>query len=266
MLFANEGVSIHAPWEGCDVTISALVKVKRCFNSRTLGRVRRVPLRVVSSPGDVSIHAPWEGCDSGVGRYTPTSLVSIHAPWEGCDWIGSQSSMWRMPFQFTHPGKGATRGDFALSIAVSEFQFTHPGKGATDLQVQSEEARESFNSRTLGRVRRRRYISFVPTTDVSIHAPWEGCDSIVPDSDYSGVGFNSRTLGRVRPQAGLVAQMTLTVSIHAPWEGCDLEFFLMRFLLTSFNSRTLGRVRQCGAKVRIIGRINKRNLRLGVLS
>ena len=34
---------------------------------------------------------------------------------------------------------------------------------------------------------------------------------------------------------------------------------------TSFNSRTPGGVRQCGAKLRIMGRINKRNLRLAVL-
>ena len=33
----------------------------------------------------------------------------------------------------------------------------------------------------------------------------------------------------------------------------------------SFNSRTPGGVRQCGAKLRIMGRINKRNLRLAVL-
>ena len=32
-----------------------------------------------------------------------------------------------------------------------------------------------------------------------------------------------------------------------------------------FNSRTPGGVRQCGAKLRIMGRINKRNLRLAVL-
>gem|GEM_PF-4220104 len=32
-----------------------------------------------------------------------------------------------------------------------------------------------------------------------------------------------------------------------------------------FNSRTPGGVRQCGAKFRIMGRINKCNLRLAVL-
>ena len=56
------------------------------------------------------------------------------------------------------------------------------------------------------------------------------------------------------------------VSIHAPWEGCDKHLQLDLHHYRGFNSRTLGRVRQCGAKVRIIGRINKRNLRLGVLS
>mgnify|MGYP001694608748 CR=1 FL=1 len=34
---------------------------------------------------------------------------------------------------------------------------------------------------------------------------------------------------------------------------------------TSFNSRTPGGVRQYGAKLPIMGRINKRNLRLAVL-
>ena len=221
MLFANEGVSIHAPWEGCDVTISALVKVKRCFNSRTLGRVRRVPLRVVSSPGDVSIHAPWEGCDSGVGRYTPTSLVSIHAPWEGCDSILICSCWSPIEFQFTHPGKGATvcthLGLVICRVSIHApwegcdtdavtdcptargFQFTHPGKGATRGGRRSSLFVRSFNSRTLGRVRQLQGSRSCDHPQVSIHAPWEGCDRA-----YQG------NLG-----------LPKLVSIHAPWEGCD---------------------------------------------
>ena len=80
----------------------------------------------------------------------------------------------------------------------------------------------------------------------------------------------------------------LLVSIHAPREGCDWgaradRMSIRRFQFThpgrgattncytksedppSFNSRTPGGVRQCGAKLRIMGRINKRNLRLAVL-
>ena len=36
-------VSIHAPWEGCDLSLLALSSVTKCFNSRTLGRVRPCP-------------------------------------------------------------------------------------------------------------------------------------------------------------------------------------------------------------------------------
>ena len=35
-------VSIHAPWEGCDSFLPASFLVTRCFNSRTLGRVRLI--------------------------------------------------------------------------------------------------------------------------------------------------------------------------------------------------------------------------------
>ena len=55
-------------------------------------------------------------------------------------------------------------------------------------------------------------------------------------------GFNSRTPGGVRLQSSSISG-----------------------LLAGFNSRTPGGVRQCGAKLRIMGRINKRNLRLAVL-
>ena len=71
----------------------------------------------------------------------------------GCDSISVQNSVSRRPFQFTHPGKGAT-GDPCLhggiedvsihapwegcdmlrivtTTYIVEFQFTHPGKGAT---------------------------------------------------------------------------------------------------------------------------------------
>ena len=45
-----------------------------------------------------------------------------------------------------------------------------------------------------------------------------------------------------------------------------MSWSILRGRSPRFNSRTPGGVRQCGAKLRIIGRINKRNLRLGVLS
>ena len=55
------------------------------------------------------------------------------------------------------------------------------------------------------------------------------------------------------------------VSIHAPREGCDQALQLAGKPLNGFNSRTPGGVRLYGAKLPIMGRINKRNLRLAVL-
>ena len=79
----------------------------------------------------VSIHAPWEGCDFTWVRMLSTQAVSIHAPWEGCDLHGQILLLLLMKFQFTHPGKGATRTAGKSRAARRVFQFTHPGKGAT---------------------------------------------------------------------------------------------------------------------------------------
>ena len=125
----------------------------------------------------VSIHAPREGCD-------PTLVVTLTSP---------------SPFQFTHPGRGATatspwstrptpsfnsRTPGGVRLLIKEqieaeqgFQFTHPGRGAT---VLADEV--------------------VAHTSVSIHAPREGCD-------------NSDSLHE---------RVYIEVSIHAPREGCDL--------------------------------------------
>ena len=40
------------------------------------------------------------------------------------------SALPHSPFQFTHPGRGATREE-AVEALRQMFQFTHPGRGAT---------------------------------------------------------------------------------------------------------------------------------------
>ena len=62
----------------------------------------------------------------------------------------------KYPFQFTHPGKGATIPLLGPAGAVLAFQFTHPGKGATASRLMTS-----------------------GDWQVSIHAPWEGCDHSV---------------------------------------------------------------------------------------
>ena len=89
---------------------------------------------------------------------------------------------------------------------------------------------------------------------------------VLPKSDWQYGMFQFTHPGKGATDAEVVLEECREVSIHAPWEGCDIDLFVEAERGRRFNSRTLGRVRQCGAKLRIIGRINKRNLRLGVLS
>ena len=147
----------------------------------------------------------------------------------------------------------------------SQFQFTHPGKGATSICLSKIFLHLSFNSRTLGRVRRSTHTSKVSLyafqfthpgkgatmpflrvldlLDVSIHAPWEGCDCAKERASHHSIGFNSRTLGRVRLRVVEHELAEVSVSIHAPWEGCDKIGQKIETTKSSFNSRTLGRVR-----------------------
>ena len=59
----KEDVSIHTPWEGCDITQAQEGAFEPCFNSHTLGRVRRRGSVFATDSVTVSIHTPWEGCD-----------------------------------------------------------------------------------------------------------------------------------------------------------------------------------------------------------
>ena len=215
-------VSIHAPWEGCDD-----------------GHVEDD-----AGVGAVSIHAPWEGCDAKYARSaSPRLTVSIHAPWEGCDYRFNPFRLLAYQFQFTHPGKGATQRDKNRS-ELCRVSIHAPWEGCDHRGGEETQAKGSFNSRTLGRVRRHVAFSFLPE-DVSIHAPWEGCDGPQGKVGQRGECFNSRTLGRVRhvhnltsnyPRefqfthpgkgatiAGVSSQVLSGVSIHAPWEGCDAQ-------------------------------------------
>ena len=191
----------------------------------------------------VSIHAPREGCDR---RYLSRVLgdrVSIHAPREGCDEIQHNTRDAKDQFQFTHPGRGATKM-YSSKIETSWFQFTHPGRGATHCEsyltrltnsfnsrtpggVRREGARpirldtRRFNSRTPGGVRRRRRIVLLGRPAVSIHAPREGCDGYrclcmprVSEFQFTHPGRGATDVHRPLRDKSVV-------SIHAPREGCD---------------------------------------------
>ena len=125
-------------------------------------------------------------------------------------------------FQFTHPGRGATRSALISDCVLLLFQFTHPGRGATYYILRNILGWSGgFNSRTPGGVR----LSPRSISSVSL-------------------SFNSRTPGGVRlllrvslvklqvfqfthPGRGATANVatmaqSILVSIHAPREGCDV--------------------------------------------
>ena len=147
------GVSIHAPWEGCDCAACFGLARLSMFQFTHPGKGATELLVCLGDCSDVSIHAPWEGCDS------PCSVMVCNLT----------------TFQFTHPGKGATSNDNNDNNGTEcfksrtlgrvrlrhsprpgsslTFQFTHPGKGATPPECLAD-------------------VRLI----VSIHAPWEGCD------------------------------------------------------------------------------------------
>ena len=242
-------VSIHAPWEGCDMVRSSTTTLSMSFNSRTLGRVRQTPcnhlckrpLFQFTHPGKgatlvglcgtidayVSIHAPWEGCDNlDTDYYAAIVEVSIHAPWEGCDNTQDKSFL-NMDVSIHAPWEGCDGQTFSLVAALNEFQFTHPGKGATHLaeEIAKDEAKFQFTH------------------------PGKGATGSSRTPQVMLTSFNSRTLGRVRPFIFNRAGVYLPVSIHAPWEGCDVKISLQSSSTSSFNSRTLGRVRRGGGEI-----------------
>ena len=104
-------VSIHAPRTGCDLTNRSVSILPRGFNSRTPHGVRLT----ITVDGFVKIG------------------VSIHAPRTGCDLDYLGYTLAVIPFQFTHPARGATPLIFAIILRIIGFQFTHPARGATTI-------------------------------------------------------------------------------------------------------------------------------------
>ena len=158
-----------------------------------------------------------------------------------------------------------------MMMRASSFQFTHPGKGATRPRLFGRGRHPCFNSRTLGRVRlsnhgsARRYSvsihapwegcdlrwsrSFLNIGLVSIHAPWEGCDHRISTWSTEVQGFNSRTLGRVRliHLDGRVER--LVFQFTHPGKGATVREPTLRCKGICFNSRTLGRVRHLSTRI-----------------
>ena len=138
------------------------------------------------------------------------------------------------------PGRGAT-ANCILCLESTLVSIHAPGRGATQT--------ESADSRTLG---------------VSIHAPGRGATSAGKLLRHSYSSFNSRT--REGCDLRLVAVLPRLYCFNSRTrEGCDIGTPITAGNKSLFQFTHPGGVRQYGAKLRIMGRINKRNLRLEVL-
>ena len=234
------------PGKGATATRQSIYTDLRCFNSRTLGRVRQLwvlflkSLAVVSihAPWEgcdlqdavilhlmsVSIHAPWEGCDADYLTYAPVKVVSIHAPWEGCDSFRLFISFAHHTFQFTHPGKGATLTTSLKRTAIT-FQFTHPGKGATYPSSSCCASFSSFNSRTLGRVRLSLSAVSPAFKEFQFTHPGKGATGGDRRPRRLMDRFNSRTLGRVRPSVRGASCVDLSFQFTHPGKGATAVWY-----------------------------------------
>ena len=197
------GVSIHAPREGCDAVALSYRWGTGRFNSRTPGGVRRASPR----PGSLittrfNSRTPGGVRPSSSHPRRQSSLVSIHAPREGCDYCIytpipmhvrfnsrtpggvrhrlSPTDTFYVRFQFTHPGRGATRS-ISPRRSGSRVSIHAPREGCDSCNLLDRHRGGSFNSRTPGGVRHSLLSITVGALPVSIHAPREGCDvSILP--------------------------------------------------------------------------------------
>ena len=148
-----QNVSIHAPREGCDSEEHNQAIQTYRFNSRTPGGVRRVNT-LVATASLVSIHAPREGCDIYYLIYFATKISFNSRTPGGVRLRCKVPIVGDCEFQFTHPGRGATRMRLRRKCGIGSFNSRTPGGVRLALFSERSSYDLSFNSRTPGGVRR----------------------------------------------------------------------------------------------------------------
>ena len=175
-LYNNKRVSIHAPWEGCDSAQPSSPPHLESFNSRTLGRVRRLWKCLDSASLMFQFTHPGKGATATAEPTQVDQEVSIHAPREGCDSILADTYSSRGCFNSRTPGGvrliSVTFVPHSLCVSIHA-----PREGCDTSRSRHHHRANSFNSRTPGGVR--------------LALTHSGCLRI---------SFNSRTPGGVRPE------------------------------------------------------------------
>ena len=73
------------PGKGATPNHGACLVTMWCFNSRTLGRVRRETFFLLRLCWKFQFTHPGKGATINLLLVVCHTIVSIHAPWEGCD-------------------------------------------------------------------------------------------------------------------------------------------------------------------------------------
>ena len=183
--------------------------------------------------------------------------ISIHAPLAGCDKILAIAGIEDEVFQSTHPLRGATIDNLAVTVVKlyfnprtpcgvrlpsiytlttpAEFQSTHPLRGATKAQTAPRSQSQISIHAPLAGCDFTTEKSSVESNNISIHAPLAGCDNKACTWESSN-----------------------SISIHAPLAGCDLLYPKAKQFSEDFNPRTPCGVRQqkrtkkCGTFAQIV--------------
>ena len=172
----DQQVSIHAPREGCDVSVKAVGLPALVFQSTH-------PARGATYP---PVWMPIIRCS-----FNPRTPRGVRPLKRGIDLKWGK-------FQSTHPARGATVSWVCGGYGWTEFQSTHPARGATACPSKIGRPDCGFNPRTPRGVRLAAFVLIDRPPDVSIHAPREGCDLTALLCGTRKCGFNPRTPRGVR--------------------------------------------------------------------
>ena len=179
--------------------------------------------------------------------------ISIPAPREGCDSLLVCTRSACVPFQSTHPARGATRGWVWCSPRRRNFNPRTP-RGVRRPEPQRLKPMSDFNPRTPRGVRPPTKGIMLGGFFISIHAPREGCDSRCPQPELPKTQFQSThpargatristhccvtcTFQSTHPARGATSSPSSVdrwneISIHAPREGCDGRCWTMAWSST----------------------------------
>ena len=215
--------------------------------------------RICANALTISIHAPLAGCDyrrgvlkADIVNFNPRTPCGVR--------LGFALAMINtLPFQSTHPLRGATHKTvFAELPNISAISIHAPLAGCDKEKKDDKRRKYYFNPRTPCGVRLEKtlLLTIVPkfqsthplrgaTQDIndrllyfniSIHAPLAGCDQNDKEDFSLYNDFNPRTPCGVRPGSCFICRVIFAISIHAPLAGCDIEHVLQRLHPKIFQS------------------------------